>query len=204
MSIDPRRITLAPDGVFRTFQGEGWMFGSPMTFVRVAGCPVGCPGCDTDYSAGERLSVTSIVDRVLALPPAPVWLTGGEPTAQPVGRLVRHLREREGLKVYVATAGVREFDVDGWPVRACDGLSVSPHVVDDRFVVRGGTQVNLVFGLNGLTPEACETVSWTGFVHRWATPLAGGSPGDAAAWVDRRQAEGWRLGVQAHKTWGVR
>ena len=62
-------LPLAPQGVFRTIQGDGTYAGTPMTFVRLAGCSVGCPQCDTDYSVAERTSVKDIVERCKALYP---------------------------------------------------------------------------------------------------------------------------------------
>lgn len=43
------RYAIAPNGVFPTVQGEGAMLGVPTLFVRLAGCSVGCAGCDIDY-----------------------------------------------------------------------------------------------------------------------------------------------------------
>ena len=58
---------LAPNGIFSTIQGEGDLLGEPMVFVRLAGCPVNCIGCDTNYSVAERLTDTEIVLRALEL-----------------------------------------------------------------------------------------------------------------------------------------
>lgn len=47
-------------GVFATIQGEGALLGVPMVFVRLAGCSVGCPRCDTDYAVGERMDARDV------------------------------------------------------------------------------------------------------------------------------------------------
>ncbi|MDT0593926.1 7-carboxy-7-deazaguanine synthase QueE [Glaciecola petra] len=36
--------------VFETIQGEGFWTGTPSIFVRLQGCPVGCPWCDTKHT----------------------------------------------------------------------------------------------------------------------------------------------------------
>ena len=36
--------------VFQTIQGEGSYTGTPSIFVRLQGCPVGCPWCDTQHT----------------------------------------------------------------------------------------------------------------------------------------------------------
>ena len=36
--------------IFETIQGEATWTGTPSVFVRLQGCDVGCPWCDTKYS----------------------------------------------------------------------------------------------------------------------------------------------------------
>lgn len=204
-------LPLAPDGVFLTVQGEGSLLGEPTVFVRLAGCSVGCPGCDTDYRVGRRLTPVDIAREAAAVGGTAkwVWITGGEPTDHPLGSLVEQLR-RARFRVALATAGVRAETKDGWVVRGgstydgVDFLSVSPHFPPgERWQVRRGCQLNLVPGLNGLSLADWEEATVSGFGVRWVTPLAG-SPASLAecrGFVNRRGD--FRLGVQAHKVWGV-
>lgn len=84
---EPEGINHSPylelHSVFHTVQGEGPFAGRVAVFVRLAGCNLQCPLCDTDYtSKRERLSVPSIVGRVKALLSEHndlVVITGGEP-----------------------------------------------------------------------------------------------------------------------------
>jgi len=48
--------------IFHSVQGEGRFVGVPMTFVRVATCPIRCKYCDTpnSYTASERFPVRSV------------------------------------------------------------------------------------------------------------------------------------------------
>jgi 7-carboxy-7-deazaguanine synthase len=52
--------TLLVNEIFETIQGEGSYTGTPSIFVRLQGCPVGCPWCDTkhtwDISAEQEIS----------------------------------------------------------------------------------------------------------------------------------------------------
>lgn len=114
------RYAVAYESVFRTVQGEGALLGVPMTFIRLAGCSVGCPGCDTNYKLAKRLTVQEIRELVGQYPTDWVWITGGEPTDQNLHELLDCLSE---YQVALATSGIRE-NVYGAKV---DFLSVSPH-----------------------------------------------------------------------------
>ena len=77
--------------VFPTIQWEGPYAGRPAVFVRLAGCNLQCPLCDTDYTVARRLtSADDLVKQVsILLPPSGlVVITGGEPFRQTCGRMV--------------------------------------------------------------------------------------------------------------------
>lgn len=199
------RYPLAPQGVFLTAQGEGVLFGTPMVFVRLAGCSIGCPECDTDYRVASRATAEEIARFAVEAGPACdwVWLTGGEPTDHDLAPLVKELH-RAGFRVALATSGVREVH-SGWATGGVDFLSVSPHD-PARWVQRRGDQVNLVPGLGGLRLEDVEPLlADTCFSHRFVTPLWYAPSGRAEkvreCWEWVRAHPGWRLGVQAHKGW---
>ncbi len=95
--------------VFASLQGEGLLAGTPSTFVRTSGCNLRCVWCDTPYTSwqpeGEMITVADVVDRVRAMRPRHVVVTGGEPLLfGDVVELCRVLR-REGFHVTVETAG---------------------------------------------------------------------------------------------------
>jgi 7-carboxy-7-deazaguanine synthase len=87
-----------------TIQGEGPFAGSPAVFIRLAGCNLQCPLCDTEYTEKrEPLTaeeILSIVKR-LAYPPSDsiranyrlVVITGGEPFRQRIGNLCQLLAD---------------------------------------------------------------------------------------------------------------
>ena len=82
--------------IFLTIQGEGPLVGRRAIFIRLAGCNLQCPQCDTDYTTRrERLDVEEIVRRVnrYSLSDAQnlVVITGGEPLRQPIGGLLDKL-----------------------------------------------------------------------------------------------------------------
>ncbi len=71
--------------IFDSIQGESLYQGLPMTFIRLAGCPLSCLYCDTReacVSEGAPMSVDAIVNQTLRLEMPFVEVTGGEPLFQ--------------------------------------------------------------------------------------------------------------------------
>lgn len=93
---------------FFSIQGEGQHVGTPVYFIRLGGCDVGCPWCDTkeswDASLHPSLAVEDLVKEVAEDPVNTVILTGGEPTAHPLGPLSSALKEA-GISVHLETSG---------------------------------------------------------------------------------------------------
>jgi len=121
--------------IFYSLQGEGMLVGTPSVFVRLAGCPLQCPWCDTkyawDFQAAEDLEPAQIVEQISRWSCRFVVLTGGEPLMGP------DLAAREGLAdlthflkalgkhITIETAGVLFI-----PNLACDLISISPKFLD--------------------------------------------------------------------------
>ena len=97
--------------VWPTIQGEGPDVGTPAVFVRLAGCDLQCPGCDTDYTTGrtqvpldnliERIRTTALTDRKIDL----VVLSGGEPFRQNIVPLCNKLVYEFGMYVSIESNG---------------------------------------------------------------------------------------------------
>lgn len=202
------KYPLAKQGVFRTIQGEGSLMGLPMVFVRLAGCSIGCSQCDTDYRVHERLTAQEICGRVEAMRGKAewIWVTGGEPADHDLWELFEELRLSG--KVALATSGAKSLGGAG---RLLDFISVSPHgtPADLKLLpwkpnhVHKGTQINLVPGLNGLCLKDWDAFDASGFEFRWVTPLWNDPLGIRECVEFVQTQPGWRLGVQAHKLWGL-
>lgn len=65
--------------LFESIQGEGFWTGVQAVFLRLAGCPIKCKWCDTDYTAREVLTADEIVERLSQSPLRRLVITGGEP-----------------------------------------------------------------------------------------------------------------------------
>ena len=77
--------------VFKSIQGEGYFTGRTATFLRLSGCNLKCPWCDTDHSAKlGTLDIVEILDKIKQADDSPelVVVTGGEPT---IHKMLQHL-----------------------------------------------------------------------------------------------------------------
>lgn len=94
--------------VFRTIQGEGPFTGYPAIFIRLAGCNLQCPGCDTEYTQDrKRLTLEQIYDILVSdecKGPRLVVITGGEPFRQNISPLANVL-VKAGFIVQVESNG---------------------------------------------------------------------------------------------------
>lgn len=93
--------------IFPTIQGEGPLCGERALFIRLNGCNLRCPGCDTEYTEQIKgYTPEDLLTQVLNEAPGDlVVITGGEPFRQNVSPFI-HLLLNAGLRVQVETNGV--------------------------------------------------------------------------------------------------
>lgn len=93
-----------------TIQGEGPLCGHPAVFVRLAGCNLQCPHCDTVYTGSELarfpIQVQEVMARVRRIHVGPILvvISGGEPFRQNISSLCHALLD-EDYKVQIETNG---------------------------------------------------------------------------------------------------
>lgn len=90
--------------IFYSLQGEGLWVGTPMLFIRMAGCNYKCEFCDTDYSHKLTLSIEGILKYVRGVPTKDICITGGEPFLQDLNPLVSTLHKKV-RSIYIETNG---------------------------------------------------------------------------------------------------
>lgn len=146
---------IAVNDIYASIQGEGVLTGTPMVVVRLQGCGVGCPWCDTKETWRKEPShqgisypavagtgpewayvtpqETAAIARSVARKTGWALITGGEPAEQELADLVNYLH-REGFSVALETSGT----ADGFVKSDIDWVCISP-----KFDMPGGKQVNL-------------------------------------------------------------
>lgn len=83
--------------IFHTIQGEGPFTGVPAVFVRLGGCNLQCPGCDTEYTKhAEEMAIETILDNIKFkldgnTTTKLIVITGGEPFRQNIASFVNAL-----------------------------------------------------------------------------------------------------------------
>lgn len=121
------QTTLPVHERFHSWQGEGIHLGRSAYFVRLFGCPVHCPWCDSagtwhpDYIPKnvERLTADVLADAALASGANFVVVTGGEPAIHDLRALTAALKAR-ALACHIETSG-------GFAIRGdFDWITLSP------------------------------------------------------------------------------
>lgn len=226
----PERAVKASDlidvhSIFPTIQGEGPFVGCRAIFVRLAGCNLQCPMCDTEYTKGRQgLSVPVIVAMIRDLTyPIPnlVVITGGEPLRQPIGELVLALLT-VGFKVQIETNGTLFQELPFDHPRLTIVCSPKMHYVHPKMIDRisalkyVATVESLKESPDGLPTRALDhplhnkllfrpPLHWPGEVYLQPVDEQDGKRNQAnlEAVVRSCRKFGYRLCLQIHKLIGV-
>lgn len=196
--------------IYASIQGESSHAGRPCTFVRLAGCPLRCRWCDTEYSfaAGQRMGIDDIVRQVCDLGVPLVEVTGGEPLAQKACAPLLTALCEAGLEVLLETSGALPFGQLDPRVRViadlkCPGSGeVARNLWDELRRLRPGDELKIVVAsesdftwaieqLHGRLGDLQAPVLWSAV---WGEVALA----DLAAWILRSRAPG-RMQVQLHK-----
>ena len=89
---------------FISLQGEGHFTGTPAFFLRLSGCNLRCPFCDTKHQSFSEMSEEEIVAEASRHLPRHIVITGGEPALQLTQSLVDKLHQA-GFFIQIETNG---------------------------------------------------------------------------------------------------
>lgn len=114
--VDHEADYLSVHSVFPTIQGEGPYAGRRAIFVRLHGCNLKCPGCDTEYTSKKMAMMPADVLEMItphALPHISnlVVITGGEPLRQDIRPLCLYLLV-QGYTVQVESNGTVDLNME--------------------------------------------------------------------------------------------
>lgn len=117
--------------IFQSIQGEGAQAGIPAVFLRLQGCNLRCPWCDTpnalDPGGGTVMSREKVMEQINQYTPNLVVVTGGEPLRQvtSLGMLINDMDQHKHVWA-LETNGTLSLP----PVRLFDWITVSPKPPD--------------------------------------------------------------------------
>jgi 7-carboxy-7-deazaguanine synthase len=208
---------------YACIQGEGVLAGTPMVLVRLQGCGVGCPWCDTretwandarnrvdsiDEAVGTNprwvdADPDSIAARARGLAPAIRWalVTGGEPAEQPLRPLVDALHG-VGFSVAIETSGTADGHIDA----GIDWICVSPKLGMPggkpilAEALTGAHEIKMVVGKPADLEALDGLLAGVGHGRTQVTlqPLSQ-SPKATELCIRTCLERGWRLSLQLHK-----
>jgi 7-carboxy-7-deazaguanine synthase len=149
--------------LFASLQGEGANTGKPAVFVRLSGCNLACPWCDTDHSHSKPMTAEAIADAARACSPdKSVIVTGGEPFIhENLGDLLRAFKDA-GYWIAVESNGLAAPPEE--TRRLIDYLAVSPKALyadlyDTDRMVTSADEVRIV--VDGDVQSFCERIRAT-------------------------------------------
>ena len=188
---------------FHSIQGEGAWTGTSAFFIRLAGCDVGCPWCDTKHSWNlKRHPHRNLADLVAAAQVANskiVVITGGEPLMHDLFALTGLLKAA-GLQVHLETSGSHRFS------GAFDWITFSPkrfkpphpsiysHVSELKVVI--ADESDLVWAEQQAAKVSPVVVKL--LQPEWTTPSS-----HALVFNYVLKQSAWRISLQTHKFLGV-
>ena len=212
--------------IFDTVQGEAFYTGTPATFIRLQGCPVGCHWCDTKHTwltGTEKLKIEidemlhktkdspkwsdvsekEIVNIVTKLKPRHFVLTGGEPCSQDIFELSRLLASVGSVQV--ETSGTHTINVyhKTW-------VTVSPKIdmmgglnVLNSALIRANELKMPINSHNDVKnlQKLVKNVNYGQLV--WLQPVSQ-KQDNTDLCVKTAMDNNWRISIQTHKYMGVR
>ena len=188
--------------IFYSLQGEGFWTGTPMVFLRLSGCNLKCPFCDTEHGSFREMTAEEIVREMQAYGCGRACVTGGEPSLQLDKELVDALHDA-GFRIHVETNGTRPLP------EGVDWVTLSPKTDvpglkgDGTVVLEKADEVKVVYA-GGVDEK------WAAFPAEWhfLQPCDVGDPEKnraiLAETIDHvRRNPLWRLSLQTHKLMNI-
>ncbi len=178
--------------IFYSLQGEGFHAGMPAVFLRLSGCNLHCPFCDTDHATSVPMSIDDIVAEVSRYPSRHIIITGGEPALQIDTEMVDSLH-KAGFTIHIETNGTIPLP-DGIDWITCSPKDAVCQTPKSRVVLNHIDEIKIVY-----TGQDVETqISQLPEARHYALqPCSGQNTDDVVDYILAHPR--WRLSLQTHK-----
>lgn len=187
--------------IFHSLQGEGYNTGKSALFVRLSGCNLQCPFCDTNHTTFHEMSEEQIAEEVSQYPAALVVITGGEPAIQLTETLIDKLHAIDKT-VAVETNGTLPLPSN------LDWITVSPKEdfvgIKGRVAISHADEVKVIF--DGERPVSDFGIAAR---HYFVQPCDTGDETLNGIITKKcvefvKQNPRWRLSLQTHKLLNIK
>jgi organic radical activating enzyme len=175
--------------IFYSLQGEGFWTGTPIVFVRFAGCNLRCDFCDTRHETFTEMTESEILSQIKSFPAKRVCLTGGEPSLQITQSFIDLLHSEDYL-IHIETNGTNPLP------NGIDWITLSPKT--DKIALEKADELKLVY-INNVKPE-----KWLPFsaAHFFLQPCSNQNIEETMVYVLAHPH--WRFSLQVHKVLNIR
>lgn len=186
--------------IFYSIQGEGSMTGRAAIFVRLSGCNLACPFCDTQHQEGQFYTADEICQQIKDYPANLVVITGGEPSLQLDEALIDKLHDK-GHVVAIETNGTRVLPSN------VDWVTLSPKDLfcpKAELVLKTADEIKVVYD-----GEHIRTYDEIYTNNRYIQPCDTGDNKKNAAIIDKtieyvKNNPQWKISLQTQKILKVR
>lgn len=213
--------------IFETLQGEATFTGTPSVFIRLQGCEVGCPWCDTKHTwqVDPAQAVQGLQDILLKDEDGPsyalispadlakavtvfrsrhVVITGGEPCRHDLSALVDWLISK-GRTVQIETSGTEDIQV---PLSAWVTLSPKIDMPGGRRVLHDAVaradEIKMPVGKTSDVKKLVDFINEHDFKGPvWLQPLSRSQKATSLC-IEAASEFGFRVSIQTHHLLGLR
>lgn len=215
--------------IFYTIQGEARFTGTPSVFVRLQGCGVGCPWCDTKHTwDAEAKNLISADEMLQKIDDAPTYaemtadeivasaikasnnqtllitITGGEPAEQDLTELTAAI-SKAGMQAQLETSGTEVLAIhpDCW-VTLSPKINMPNKKPIRQEAVQRADEIKMPVGKQrdvSMLQDFIADFHVTQSV--WLQPLSQSEKATELC-VKTAMKNGWNLSMQTHKYIGVR
>ncbi len=193
--------------MFESIQGEGELTGTPSLFIRMGGCNLACPFCDTDFDNPVLTPESEIISTVAASTMPLIVLTGGEPTLTIDSEFIAALHTAAPDKtITIETNGTQPLPA------GLNHVTISPKSRPDGslypILADHADEIKVVYTGQNLEPYfklRCSRPDTRYFLQPCWTPDCRTREANLRATIAAVMSDPrWRLSLQTHRILGVR